>query len=88
MLSTVLQGFYRSMSPTAASCQINNFHLLRGMHGKPGAGLLQMNGQPTAQNTRETGADGDLPAFRNWDNIEHIQQLADLWNVDRMKIPH
>jgi ferredoxin-nitrate reductase len=47
-----------------------------------------MNGQPTAQNTRETGADGDLPAFRNWDNVDHIQQLADLWNVDRMKIPH
>jgi len=29
-----------------------------------------------------------LPAFRNWDNVDHIQQLADLWNVDRMKIPH
>ena len=27
-----------------------------------------MNGQPTAQNTRETGADGDLAGFRNWDN--------------------
>ncbi len=88
MLSTALQGFYQSMSATAASCQINNIHLLRGMIGKPGAGLLQMNGQPTAQNTRETGANGDLPAFRNWDNIEHIQQLAELWNVERMKIPH
>jgi anaerobic selenocysteine-containing dehydrogenase len=88
MLSTALQGFYQSMSATAASCQINNIHLLRGMLGKPGAGLLQMNGQPTAQNTRETGADGDLPAFRNWDNIEHIEQLAQLWNVDVMKIPH
>ena len=88
MLSTVLQGFYQSMSATAASCQVNNIHLLRGMIGKPGAGLLQMNGQPTAQNTRETGADGDLPAFRNWDNIEHIRELAELWNVDVMKIPH
>jgi ferredoxin-nitrate reductase len=88
LLSTALQGFYQSMSATAASCQINNLHLVRGMLGKPGAGLLQMNGQPTAQNTRETGADGDLPAFRNWDNVEHIQQLADIWNVERMKIPH
>ena len=42
-----------------------------------------MNGQPTAQNTRETGADGDLPGFRNWDNAEHIAELAELWNVDR-----
>jgi ferredoxin-nitrate reductase len=88
LLSTALQGFYQSHQATAAACQINHLHLLRGMLGKPGCGVLQMNGQPTAQNTRETGADGDLPAFRNWDNVDHIQQLADLWNVDRMKIPH
>ena len=88
MLSTALQGFYQSMSATAASCQINNIHLLRGMIGKPGAGVLQMNGQPTAQNTRETGANGDMPGFRNWDNIEHVQELADIWNVERMRIPH
>ena len=47
-----------------------------------------MNGQPTAQNTRETGADGDLPGFRNWGNEEHIRQLAKLWNVDPIVIPH
>ncbi|MDQ3791445.1 MAG: molybdopterin-dependent oxidoreductase, partial [Actinomycetota bacterium] len=41
-----------------------------------------------AQNTRETGANGDLPGFRNWDNEEHVRQLAQLWNVDVMKIPH
>jgi ferredoxin-nitrate reductase len=46
---------------------VNNIHLLRGMVGRPGAGVLQMNGQPTAQNTRETGADGDLSGMRNWD---------------------
>jgi ferredoxin-nitrate reductase len=88
LLSTVLQGFYQSMQATAASSQVNNIHLLRGMIGKPGCGVLQMNGQPTAQNTRECGANGDLPAFRNWDNVEHIEELADLWNVERMKIPH
>jgi anaerobic selenocysteine-containing dehydrogenase len=88
LFSTVLQGFYQSMSATAAACQVNNLHLIRGMIGKPGCGFCQMNGQPTAQNTRETGADGDLPAFRNWDNIEHIQELAELWNVDVMRIPH
>jgi anaerobic selenocysteine-containing dehydrogenase len=47
-----------------------------------------MNGQPTAQNTRETGADGDLPGFRNWGNQEHLQELATLWNVDKDIIPH
>ena len=88
LLSTVLQGFYQSHQATAASCQVNNIHLLRGMIGKPGCGVLQMNGQPTAQNTRECGANGDLPAFRNWDNVDHVEELAELWNVERMKIPH
>ena len=88
LLSTALQGVYQSHQATAAACGINNIHLLRGMLGRPGCGVLQFNGQPTAQNTRETGANGDLPAFRNWDNKEHVQELADLWNVERMKIPH
>jgi ferredoxin-nitrate reductase len=88
LMSTVLQGFYQSHQATASAVQVNHVHLLRGMLGKPGCGVLQMNGQPTAQNNRECGADGDLPAFRNWDNKEHVQELADLWNVERMTIPH
>jgi anaerobic selenocysteine-containing dehydrogenase len=88
LVSTVLQGFYQSNQATAAACQVNNVHLLRGMIGRPGAGVLQMNGQPTAQNTRETGADGDLPGMRNWDNPDHIHELAELWNVDDATIPH
>ena len=88
VLSTVLQGFYQSSQATASSCQVNNLHLMRGMLGRPGAGLLQMNGQPTAQNNRECGADGDLPGFRNWGNQEHIGELAKLWNVDPAIIPH
>ncbi|MGY2873861.1 anaerobic selenocysteine-containing dehydrogenase [Marmoricola sp. URHA0025 HA25] len=88
LLSTVLQGFYQSHQATAASVQVNNLHILRGMLGRPGCGVLQMNGQPTAQNTRETGANGDLPGFRNWANPEHVAELARIWNVDPMSIPH
>jgi anaerobic selenocysteine-containing dehydrogenase len=88
VLSTVLQGFYQSHQATAAAVAVNNLHLLRGLIGRPGAGVLQMNGQPTAQNTRECGADGDLPGFRNWANPEHISELARLWNVDELTIPH
>ena len=58
------------------------------MLGRPGCGVLQMNGQPTAQNTRETGADGDLSGFRNWDNPDHIRELAELWKVPMSTIPH
>ncbi|MCC9737981.1 molybdopterin oxidoreductase family protein [Streptomyces sp. MNU89] len=88
VLSTVLQGFYQSHQATAASCAVNNLHLLRGLIGRPGCGILQMNGQPTAQNTRECGADGDLPGFRNWNNSRHVQELAELCKVDPMAIPH
>jgi anaerobic selenocysteine-containing dehydrogenase len=58
------------------------------MLGRPGCAVLQMNGQPTAQNNRECGADGDLPGFRNWENPAHVQELAALWNVDPLVIPH
>jgi anaerobic selenocysteine-containing dehydrogenase len=88
LVSTVLQGVYQSMQATAAAVQVNNIHLLRGMIGKPGCGLFQMNGQPTAQNTRETGANGEFPAFRNHARESDMIDLARIWNVEPKKIPH
>jgi len=88
LLSTVLQGFYQSHQATAAAVQVNNLHLLRGMIGRPGCGILQMNGQPTAQNTRECGADGDMAGFRNWSNQGHVEDLARVWNIEPKQIPH
>ncbi|QDZ13640.1 molybdopterin oxidoreductase family protein [Humibacter ginsenosidimutans] len=88
VVSTCSMGFYQSHQATAASCQVNNLHLLRGMLGRPGAGILQMNGQPSAENNREAGCGAALPGFRNWANPDHVDQLAKLWNVDASTIPH
>jgi anaerobic selenocysteine-containing dehydrogenase len=88
LLCTVLQGVYQSHQATAAAVQVNNVVLIRGMLGRPGCGVLQMNGQPTAQNTRECGANGDLPGFRNWENDSHVAELAEIWNVEPDHIPH
>jgi anaerobic selenocysteine-containing dehydrogenase len=66
---------------TAAACQFNNLHLIQGLLGRNGCGIYQMNGQPT-------GANGDLPGFRNWANPDHVAELARLWNVDIKTIPH
>lgn len=88
LVSTVLQGVYQSNQATAAAVQVNNINLIRGLIGKPGSGVLQMNGQPTAQNTRETGCDGEFPAFFNYENPDQMQKLAKHWNVDPMVIPH
>jgi ferredoxin-nitrate reductase len=87
LVSSVLQGVYQSHQATASACQVNNINLLRGMIGKPGCTVFQMNGQPTAQNTRETGANGDLTGMRNWQNPQHVEELAQIWNVDPLQIP-
>jgi anaerobic selenocysteine-containing dehydrogenase len=87
LVSTCLQGVYQSHEATASACQVNNITLLRGMIGRPGCSVFQMNGQPTAQNTRETGADGDFVGMRNWQNPAHVAELARLWNVEPAQIP-
>lgn len=88
LVSTALQGVFQGWQATAAAVQINNLQLIRGFIGKPGSGVFQMNGQPTAQNTRECGANGELPAFFNWHNEEHVKKLASIWNVEPSIIPH
>jgi anaerobic selenocysteine-containing dehydrogenase len=88
LVSTVLQGVYQSNQATASAVQVNNLHLIRGLIGKPGSTVFQMNGQPTAQNTRECGANGELVAFLNYKNPEHVAKLAAAWNVDPEILPH
>jgi len=88
LLCTALQGVYQSNQATPSACQVNNIALLRGMIGKPGCGVLQMNGQPTAQNNRESGCNGEYPAFLNHQNPAHMEELARVWNVETHKLPH
>ncbi len=87
LTSSVLQGVYQSNQATAAACQVNNINLVRGMIGKPGCGVFQMNGQPTSQNTRECGCDGEFPLCLNWENPDHVGYLADVWNVEPDVLP-
>ncbi|KAG8412225.1 hypothetical protein J3458_014414 [Metarhizium acridum] len=78
--TAALQALYQSNQATASACQINNINLLRGLIVQPGSGVLQMNGQPTAQNNREVGC--------NHQNSAHFDELAKLWNLDKIRIPH
>lgn len=88
LLSTALQSVYQSNQATVSACHINNINLMRGLIGKPGSGVLQMNGQPTAQNNHEVGCDGEFPGFRNDQNPAHFDELAELWNLDKIRISH
>ncbi|GAA5947777.1 hypothetical protein JCM3775_003872 [Rhodotorula graminis] len=87
-VSTCLQGVYQSNQATASACAVNNIHLVKGAIGKEGATVFQFNGQPTAQNNRECGCNGEFPGFRNPSNPAHMQELADRWNIDVKTLPH
>ena len=87
LVSTCLQGVYQSLQATATAVQVNNLHLIRGLIGKPGSTVFQMNGQPTAQNTRECGVNGEFVAFRNWNNPNHVAETARIWNVEPSTLP-
>jgi anaerobic selenocysteine-containing dehydrogenase len=87
LVSTCLQGVYQSLQATASAVQVNNLHLVRGLIGKPGSTVFQMNGQPSAQNTRECGVNGEFVAFRNWANPDHVADTARIWNVEPSSLP-
>ena len=80
-LTTCLQGVYQSHQATAAACAVNNMHLLMGKIGRPGCAPMQFAGQPSSMCTRETGADGTYPAYRNWEDPSHMRDLAARWKV-------
>jgi anaerobic selenocysteine-containing dehydrogenase len=80
-VTTCLQGVYQSNQATAAACAVNSMHLLMGKIGRPGSAPLQFAGQPSSMNTREVGADGTYPAYRNWEDPKHMLDLAKRWNV-------
>jgi anaerobic selenocysteine-containing dehydrogenase len=80
-VTTCLQGVYQSHQATASACAINNMHLLMGKIGKPGSAPFQFAGQPSSMNTRETGADGTYPGYRNWEDPNHMRDLGKRWKV-------
>ena len=70
-------------------CQVNNLHLIRG-HDRQ-AGLRHPPDERPADRRRTPASaapTATCPAFRNWDNPEHIAELARLWNVEPAIIPH
>ena len=80
-VTTCLQGVYQSNQATAAACAVNNMHLLMGKIGRPGSAPMQFAGQPSSMCTRETGASGTYPAYRNWEDANHMRDLGSRWKV-------
>lgn len=87
LVTTTLQGAFQSADATTVCVAINNFHLVRGLIGKPGSGPLHMAGQPSSSGNRTAGGVGTYPAHRNPMNPKHIQEIAELWNVEEQTLP-
>ncbi|MCG1009202.1 molybdopterin-dependent oxidoreductase [Salinicoccus sp. ID82-1] len=87
LVSTTLQGAFQSAEATKACVAINNFHLIRGLIGKPGCGPLHTAGQPSSSANRTAGGVGTYPAHRNPTNPVHMKEMAQLWNVDQDSLP-
>ncbi|WP_031544617.1 molybdopterin-dependent oxidoreductase [Salinicoccus luteus] len=87
LVSTTLQGAFQSAEATKACVAINNFHLIRGLIGKPGCGPLHTAGQPSSSANRTAGGVGTYPAHRNPTNPAHMKEMAELWNVDQDSLP-
>ncbi|WNB91076.1 molybdopterin-dependent oxidoreductase [Bacillus sp. NEB1478] len=87
LVTTTLQGTYQSADATTACVAINNLHLIRGLIGKPGSGPLHMAGQPSSSSNRTAGGVGTYPGQRNSSNPSHINEMAELWNVDALSLP-
>jgi ferredoxin-nitrate reductase len=56
-------------------------HLLMGKIGRLRSAPFQFAGQPSSMSTRETGVNGTYPAYRNWEDAAHMQDLSERWNV-------
>jgi len=87
VVSILLQGVYQTMDATPAASLVNSIHLITGKIGKPGCGPFQSAGQPSAMSNREVGFASFYPGYRNSDNPYHLQEIANLWNVDVATLP-
>lgn len=87
LVTTTLQGVFQSSEATKTCVAINNFHLIRGLIGKPGSGPLHTAGQPSSSANRTAGGVGTYPAHRNPTNPVHLKEMAELWNLDVETLP-
>ena len=61
---------------------INNLALITGNIGKAGGTSLSITGQCNAMGTREWSSCSGLPGYRQLENPEDREEIADFWGVD------
>jgi assimilatory nitrate reductase catalytic subunit len=80
-------GVNHSSKGTETVNAINNLALITGNVGRAGSAPFSITGQCNAMGTRESGFASSLPGYRQFENAEHRQELASIWNVPVERIP-
>jgi len=80
-------GVNHSTQGAVTVAAINNLALLTGNIGRVGGSPFSITGQCNAMGTREAGFTSSLPGYRKYENPEHREELAAIWNVDVSRIP-
>lgn len=87
LLSLWSMGMNQSSEGTAKVRTLINLHLMTGQIGKPGAGPFSLTGQPNAMGGREAGGLCHLlPGYRSVKNLQHRQEVEQLWGVPSGRI--
>jgi len=80
-------GVNHSTQGAVTVAAINNLALITGNIGRLGAAPFSLTGQCNAMGTRESGFTSALPGYRKYENAQHREELAAIWNVDVNTIP-
>lgn len=87
-MSIWTMGINQSTHGTDGVAGINNLNLITGNIGKPGGTSLSITGQCNAMGTREWSSCSGLPGYRQLENAEHRQEIANYWGVDEGFLPN
>lgn len=86
-MSIWTMGINQSTHGSDGVVAINNLNLITGNIGKPGGTSLSITGQCNAMGTREWSSCSGLPGYRNLENEQDRQKIADFWNIDAEFFP-
>lgn len=86
-MSIWTMGINQSTHGSDGVANINNLNLVTGNIGKPGGTSLSITGQCNAMGTREWSSCSGLPGYRQLENAEHRNTVADFWGIDPEFLP-
>lgn len=86
-MSIWTMGINQSTHGTDGVAGINNLNLITGNIGRPGGTSLSITGQCNAMGTREWSSCSGLPGYRQLENAEHRQEIANYWGIHEEFFP-